>query len=199
MENNDDQRPAKRPRTEETDCEHEFCEAKDKRTKSRLKEIETEWPGAKFLFEYSGDKATGKALCKDKTCKNVDKVFISEGGGSKISKHKLEQHLKRHHAARASPWEITRSKKKLSSSTVENVKIQSSLIISAKNLSQDFYNRLENLQKINNPTSVPPRDFPGIFENHPTPPQKNRGDFKTTPPHLKIIEMISKPPHPTSK
>ncbi|CBY23844.1 unnamed protein product [Oikopleura dioica] len=52
---------------------------------------------------------------------------------------------------------------------------------------------------LNHPTPTPPRYFRGCPHNHPTPPQKFRGGFETTPPHLKKIEVVSKPPHPTSK
>jgi len=45
----------------------------------------------------------------------------------------------------------------------------------------------------NHPT--PPHLKSRWFTNHPTPPQENRGDFKTTPPHLKKIEAALKPPH----
>jgi hypothetical protein len=35
-----------------------------------------------------------------------------------------------------------------------------------------------------------------LFQNNLTSPQKNRGDFQTTSPHLRKIEVVSKQPHP---
>jgi hypothetical protein len=52
---------------------------------------------------------------------------------------------------------------------------------------------------LNNLTSVPPRHFWGSHENNLTSPQKYRGCFKTTSPHLEKIEVVSKQPHLTSK
>jgi len=61
----------------------------------------------------------------------------------------------------------------------------------------------------NHPTSVPPRHFrapkyhpplnSGWFSNHPTPPHKNWGGFKTNPPHPEKFGVVSKPTHPSPK
>ena len=87
MENND-QRPKKRPRTEEEETEFEYSEAKDGRTKKKVAEIAKDWPNSKFEFQYKDQKPTGKALCRETKCKQVGKLFTCEGGGCKISKDK---------------------------------------------------------------------------------------------------------------
>ena len=87
MESND-QRPPKRPRNEEVETEFQYSEAKDNRVKKKLADLAKDWPTATFEFQYKDDKPTGKALCKEKTCKQVNKLFICEGGGCRIAKDK---------------------------------------------------------------------------------------------------------------
>lgn len=87
MNEAEDQRAPKRPRTEE-ETVLQFVEAKDikdERTRKRVLGWK-DWPTTQFKFEYKNESLTGNAICTEQSCRQ--KSFVCEGGGSKIAKDK---------------------------------------------------------------------------------------------------------------